>query len=96
MGNPALQREALARLADRRRLELDENGTPPIYAPVCAICSDDGQVRAQGEGTIGGGVNPTSTIQALALYIADRTKKRFGTRFDRRNNACPSLKPLTS
>jgi choline dehydrogenase-like flavoprotein len=29
-----------------------------------------------------GGVNPTSTIQALALYIADRIKSRLATLFD--------------
>jgi len=29
-----------------------------------------------------GGVNPTSTIQALALYIADSVKKRLATLFD--------------
>jgi choline dehydrogenase-like flavoprotein len=29
-----------------------------------------------------GGVNPTSTIQALALYIADSIKKRLSTLFD--------------
>jgi choline dehydrogenase-like flavoprotein len=28
------------------------------------------------------GVNPTSTIQALALYIADGIKKRLATLFD--------------
>jgi choline dehydrogenase-like flavoprotein len=30
----------------------------------------------------GGGVNPTSTIQALALYIADQMKRRLATLFD--------------
>ncbi len=30
----------------------------------------------------GGGVNPTSTIQALALYIADQMKQRLSTLFD--------------
>ena len=30
----------------------------------------------------GGGVNPTSTIQALALYIADNIKNRLTTLFD--------------
>ena len=30
----------------------------------------------------GGGVNPTSTIQAVALYIADQIKQRLGTLFD--------------
>ena len=30
----------------------------------------------------GGGVNPTSTIQALALYVADQIKRRLGTLFD--------------
>ena len=29
-----------------------------------------------------GGVNPTSTIQALALYVADSIKKNIGTLFD--------------
>ncbi len=29
-----------------------------------------------------GGVNPTSTIQALALYIADNIKARLTTLFD--------------
>jgi choline dehydrogenase-like flavoprotein len=29
-----------------------------------------------------GGVNPTSTIQALALYIADSMKQRLATLFD--------------
>ena len=29
-----------------------------------------------------GGVNPTSTIQALALYIADQMKRRLGNLFD--------------
>jgi hypothetical protein len=29
-----------------------------------------------------GGVNPTSTIQAQALYIADSIKKRVATLFD--------------
>ena len=29
-----------------------------------------------------GGVNPTSTIQALALYIADNIKRRLTTLFD--------------
>jgi choline dehydrogenase-like flavoprotein len=29
-----------------------------------------------------GGVNPTSTIQALALYIADCIKQRLATLFD--------------
>ena len=28
------------------------------------------------------GVNPTSTIQALALYIADSIKQRLATLFD--------------
>ncbi len=28
------------------------------------------------------GVNPTSTIQALALYIADAMKSRLATLFD--------------
>ena len=30
----------------------------------------------------GGGVNPTSTIQALALYIADQMKQRLANLFD--------------
>ena len=30
----------------------------------------------------GGGVNPTSTIQALALYVADQMKQRLATLFD--------------
>src|SRR6202012_6062854 len=30
----------------------------------------------------GGGVNPTSTIQAVALYIADQIKNRLATLFD--------------
>src|SRR5437763_14722225 len=29
-----------------------------------------------------GGANPTSTIQALALYIADNIKQRMSTSFD--------------
>jgi choline dehydrogenase-like flavoprotein len=29
-----------------------------------------------------GGVNPTSTIQALALYIADQMKQRLAHLFD--------------
>ena len=29
-----------------------------------------------------GGVNPTSTIQAIALYIADQMKQRLATLFD--------------
>ena len=29
-----------------------------------------------------GGVNPTSTIQAMALYVADSIKKRLATLFD--------------
>jgi choline dehydrogenase-like flavoprotein len=29
-----------------------------------------------------GGVNPTSTIQALTLYIADQMKQRLATLFD--------------
>jgi choline dehydrogenase-like flavoprotein len=29
-----------------------------------------------------GGVNPTSTIQALALYIADQMKQRRGNLFN--------------
>ena len=29
-----------------------------------------------------GGVNPTSTIQALALYVADSIKTNLGTLFD--------------
>jgi choline dehydrogenase-like flavoprotein len=29
-----------------------------------------------------GGVNPTSTIQALALYVADSMKRRLATLFD--------------
>jgi hypothetical protein len=29
-----------------------------------------------------GGVNPTSTIQALALYIADQIKQRLANPFD--------------
>jgi choline dehydrogenase-like flavoprotein len=29
-----------------------------------------------------GGLNPTSTIQALALYVADQIKQRLGTLFD--------------
>jgi choline dehydrogenase-like flavoprotein len=29
-----------------------------------------------------GGVNPTSTIQALALYIADQMKRRLANLFD--------------
>ena len=32
--------------------------------------------------TTSGGVNPTSTIQALALYIADQIKQRLATLFD--------------
>jgi choline dehydrogenase-like flavoprotein len=30
----------------------------------------------------GGGVNPTSTIQALALYVADQMKQRLANLFD--------------
>ena len=30
----------------------------------------------------GGGVNPTTTIQAVALYVADQMKKRLATLFD--------------
>ena len=30
----------------------------------------------------GGGVNPTSTIQAVALYIADQIKRRLANLFD--------------
>src|SRR4029078_11677614 len=30
----------------------------------------------------GGGVNPTSTIQAVALYIADQIKQRLANLFD--------------
>ena len=30
----------------------------------------------------GGGVNPTSTIQAVALYIADQMKQRLANLFD--------------
>jgi len=30
----------------------------------------------------GGGVNPTSTIQAIALYIANQMKQRLDTLFD--------------
>jgi choline dehydrogenase-like flavoprotein len=29
-----------------------------------------------------GGVNPTSTLQAIALYIADQMKQRLATLFD--------------
>ena len=29
-----------------------------------------------------GGVNPTSTIQALALYVADQIKQRLANLFD--------------
>jgi choline dehydrogenase-like flavoprotein len=29
-----------------------------------------------------GGVNPTSTIQALALYVGDRIKQRLANLFD--------------
>ena len=29
-----------------------------------------------------GGVNPTSTLQALALYVADNIKQRLATLFD--------------
>ncbi len=29
-----------------------------------------------------GGVNPTSTIQALALYVADQMKRRLANLFD--------------
>jgi choline dehydrogenase-like flavoprotein len=29
-----------------------------------------------------GGVNPTSTIQAIALYVADRIKRRLADLFD--------------
>jgi choline dehydrogenase-like flavoprotein len=29
-----------------------------------------------------GGVNPTSTIQAIALYIADQMKQRLANLFD--------------
>ncbi|MFO1024526.1 MAG: GMC family oxidoreductase [Acetobacteraceae bacterium] len=32
--------------------------------------------------TTSGGVNPTSTIQALALYVADQMKQRLATLFD--------------
>ncbi len=32
--------------------------------------------------TTSGGVNPTSTVQALALYIADQMKQRLATLFD--------------
>jgi choline dehydrogenase-like flavoprotein len=32
--------------------------------------------------TTSGGVNPTSTIQAIALYIADQMKQRLATLFD--------------
>jgi hypothetical protein len=30
----------------------------------------------------GGGVNPTSSIQAIALYIADQIKQRLANLFD--------------
>jgi choline dehydrogenase-like flavoprotein len=29
-----------------------------------------------------GGVNPTSTIQAIALYVADQIKRRLANLFD--------------
>ncbi|HTB67689.1 MAG TPA: GMC oxidoreductase [Steroidobacteraceae bacterium] len=32
--------------------------------------------------TTSAGVNPTHTIQVLALYIADQIKQRLGTLFD--------------
>jgi choline dehydrogenase-like flavoprotein len=32
--------------------------------------------------TTSGGVNPTSTIQAIALYVADQMKQRLATLFD--------------
>jgi hypothetical protein len=41
--------------------------------------------RFESDGNIwvtSGGVNPASTIQALALYIADNIKKRLTTLFD--------------
>ena len=31
---------------------------------------------------IGAGANPTSTLQALALYIADQMKQRLANLFD--------------
>jgi choline dehydrogenase-like flavoprotein len=31
---------------------------------------------------ISAGMNPTRTIQALALYVADNVKQRLGTLFD--------------
>jgi hypothetical protein len=37
----------------------------------------DGSIRVTS-----GGVNPTATIQALTLYIADSIKRRLGTLFD--------------
>jgi choline dehydrogenase-like flavoprotein len=40
-----------------------------------------------------GGVNPTSTIQALALYIADQMKQRLANLFDS-GEKCPSTAPL--
>ena len=43
--------------------------------------SRDG-LEARGVFVTGGGLNPTSTIQALALYIADTMKKNLANLFD--------------
>ena len=41
-----------------------------------------------------GGVNPTSTIQALALYIADQMKQRLAN-LVRLRTPCPTTHALT-
>jgi hypothetical protein len=50
----------------------------------CRICDDPASSVVNGWGCrhTAGAVNPTSTIQALALYIGDRIKTNIENLFD--------------
>ena len=53
-------------------------GTPQVVADGSVGIS----VATWGSGQVMAGVNPTPTIQALALYIADQIKNRLANLFD--------------
>ena len=61
-----------------RQLRLGvEDATAPARTLALATVGTDGSIFVTA-----GGVNPTSTIQALALYITDTMKKNLANLFD--------------
>ena len=71
------------RMAPTRHRENGDDRKDPSSIP--GVASHDVKNLFIVDGSIfvtAGGLNPTSTIQALALYIADKMKKNLANLFD--------------